>query len=55
MKVAVPLAKNILASLTTITSTSAVVGAMHGRNMHGRGVEKWGNGIILSLFEQTVG
>ena len=44
MRVAVPLAKNVLVALATITSASAIDSAIQ-RKFHGRGVVKAGKGI----------
>ena len=48
MKVAFPLAKNVLAPLTAMASVSTIDVAIQ-RKMCGRGVAKAGQGIILVI------
>ena len=50
MKVAVPLAKNVLTPLATMASVSAIDGAIQ-RKMLGRDVVRAGKVITLSHFE----
>ena len=50
MKVAAPLAKNVLTPLATMASVSAIDGAIQ-RKMLGRDVVRAGKGITLSHFE----
>ena len=53
MKVAVPLAKNVLAPLATIAPTSATYGAIQ-RKMGERGVVKAGKGVNLVISNEDL-
>ena len=53
MKVAFPLAKNVLAPLAIIASASAINGAVQ-RRMYGRAVARVGKGITLVFSNEAV-
>ena len=50
MKIAVTLAKNVLAPMATMKSVSAIDGAVQ-RKMHGKGVAKSSKKVNFSHFE----